>query len=44
MSLEGREEWVIIEFNGLEVFIPISPVASLLLRGSGSNCVEGGKL
>jgi hypothetical protein len=41
---EGGEEWIIIQFNGLEVVVPVSPVVSLLRCGAIGDCVEGGKL
>jgi hypothetical protein len=41
---ESLEVWVIIEFDCLEVGLPISPVAILLCCGAAGDCIAGGKL
>jgi hypothetical protein len=41
---ESLEVWVIVEFDCLEVGLPVSPVAILLRCGGAGDCVTGGKL
>jgi hypothetical protein len=41
---ESSEVWVIVEFDCLEVGLPVSPVAILLFCGAAGDCVAGSKL
>jgi hypothetical protein len=41
---ESLEIWVIVEFDCLEVGLPVSPVVILLRCGAAGDCVAGGKL